>query len=293
MARFAVLELQRRGHRGLAERIAPYRAGYTPQQRRELERAAGRRRAARRRRDRRAGARDRHRRAGRGDLRHVPGHRRLAAADVGPRGAARARARDLRRGRGRARPVLLPPPGRVPRAAGRGRDPRPRERAALRRAPAVRGARGAAGAGRRATCSGRAGARSRRCWSATGDLRERPDGTFVPRRADEYPAGAVSLRSAGRDAVAIVDVESGELIGNVDAGPRALDRPPGRDLPARRARSSRSRRCELDDRRAFVRPFDGDWYTQPKRETDTHDRARCSATRDGARREAAASAPSW
>ncbi len=37
MARFAVLELQRRGHPGLAARIAPYRAGYTAQQRRELE----------------------------------------------------------------------------------------------------------------------------------------------------------------------------------------------------------------------------------------------------------------
>src|SRR4051794_8985982 len=38
MARFATLELQRRGHAELAERIAPYRAGYTPAQRRELER---------------------------------------------------------------------------------------------------------------------------------------------------------------------------------------------------------------------------------------------------------------
>src|SRR3954462_4111358 len=37
MARFATLELERQGHPGLASRIAPYRAGYTPQQRRELE----------------------------------------------------------------------------------------------------------------------------------------------------------------------------------------------------------------------------------------------------------------
>ena len=27
---------------------------------------------------------------------------------------------------------------------------------------------------------------------------------------------------------------------------------------------------DFDDRRAFVRPFDGDWYTQAKSETDTH-----------------------
>jgi DEAD/DEAH box helicase domain-containing protein len=38
MARFAKLALQDRGRDDLAERIAPYRAGYTPQQRRELER---------------------------------------------------------------------------------------------------------------------------------------------------------------------------------------------------------------------------------------------------------------
>ena len=37
MARFAVLELERAGRADLAARIAPYRAGYTSQQRRELE----------------------------------------------------------------------------------------------------------------------------------------------------------------------------------------------------------------------------------------------------------------
>src|ERR671921_702121 len=38
MARFAQLALEDLGHPQLSERIAPYRAGYTPQQRRELER---------------------------------------------------------------------------------------------------------------------------------------------------------------------------------------------------------------------------------------------------------------
>ena len=166
MARFAVLELERARAPGLAARIAPYRAGYTAAAAARAGGAAGVRRAARRRRDRRAGARDRHRGAGRGDLRDVPGHGRLAAADVGARGAARARAGGLRGGRGRAGPVLLPPPGRVPRAAGRGGDPRPRERAAVRRAPAVRGARGAAGGRPTTRSSGRAGARSPRCSSA-------------------------------------------------------------------------------------------------------------------------------
>ena len=45
----------------LGERIAPYRAGYTPAQRHEIERRLSGRRAARRRGDRRARAGDRHR----------------------------------------------------------------------------------------------------------------------------------------------------------------------------------------------------------------------------------------
>jgi DEAD/DEAH box helicase domain-containing protein len=99
-----------------------------------------------------------------------------------------------------------------------------------------------------------------------GELRERPDGTFVPRRADEFPAAAVSLRSAGRDAVAIVDGTTGELIGSVDAGrapstvhPGAVYLHGGRQFEV----------AALQDDRALVREFDGDWYTQPKRDTDT------------------------
>ena len=102
-----------------------------------------------------------------------------------------------------------------------------------------------------------------------GDLRERPDGTFVPRHADEYPAGAFSLRSAGRDPVAIVDVESGELIGNVDAGPAPSTVHQGA-VYLHGGRQFEVASLDLGDRRAFVKPFDGDWYTQAKKETDTH-----------------------
>ena len=42
MAKFAQLALEDLGRAELAERIAPYRAGYTPQQRRELERGSSR-----------------------------------------------------------------------------------------------------------------------------------------------------------------------------------------------------------------------------------------------------------
>ena len=276
IARFAVARrCADRGRPELAERIAPYRAGYTPQQRRELEHRLVDGRAARRRVDRRARARHRHRLARRGDLRDVPGHGRLAAPDVGPRGAARPRAGGLRRGRGRARPVLLPPPRRVPRPAGRGGDPRPRERADPRRAPAVRRARGAAGAGRRRDARAALARTTARALEAAGDLRRRPDGTLRPAPPGGVPGGARSrCARPSRDAVAIVDVDSGELLGNVDFarafttvhegavylhGGRAFEVTRARPRRAPRARRSRST---------------GDWYTQPKRETDTLDRAR-------------------
>ena len=96
-----------------------------------------------------ARARHRHRRARRGDLRHLPGHRCQPASDVGAGGAPQRRDRPLRRGRGRARPVLLPPSGGVPRPTGRGGDPRPHQRADPDRARARRRLRGAARRARR------------------------------------------------------------------------------------------------------------------------------------------------
>jgi DEAD/DEAH box helicase domain-containing protein len=78
---------------------------------------------------RRAGAGDRHRRAGRGDLRHLSWDRGQPSADVGAGRTTTAWPGPLRRRSGRARPVLLSPPGRVHWAAGRGGDPRPRKRA--------------------------------------------------------------------------------------------------------------------------------------------------------------------
>ena len=104
---------------------------------------------------------------------------------------------------------------------------------------------------------------------SAGDLRQRPDGTFVPRRPEEFPAAAVSLRSASRDGVAIVDTGSGELLGTVDM-PRAHTTVHDGAVYLHGGRVFEVDGLDLDGRRALVHPFDGNWYTQPKYETDTY-----------------------
>src|SRR5262249_7178270 len=91
-----------------------------------------------------------------------------------------------------------------------------------------------------------------------GQLRRRPDGPYVPRRPDEYPAAAVSLRSASRDAVAVVDTTTGEVIGTVDHG-RAPSTVHDGAVYLHAGRSFEVAGLDMDGRRAFVAPFEGDW----------------------------------
>jgi DEAD/DEAH box helicase domain-containing protein len=268
MARFAVLELQRRGHGALAARIAPYRAGYTPQQRRELEGKLVS-----------------------GELLGVVATDALELGiDIGSLDAAivvtfpgtvaslrQMWGRAGRRGRGLA--VYVAGEDALDQFFCRHPDEfleRPVEAAILdheneqlysahllcaaHEAPLEPADASVLGPRWRAFAEVLVG---------NGDLRERPDGTFVPRHADEYPAGAFSLRSAGRDPVAIVDVDSGELIGNVDAGPAPSTVHQGA-VYLHGGRQFEVASLDLTDRRAFVKPFNGDWYTQAKKETDTH-----------------------
>jgi DEAD/DEAH box helicase domain-containing protein len=110
-----------------------------------------------------------------------------------------------------------------------------------------------------------------------GVLRRRPPGgdrpaahqnTYVPRRADGYPAAEVSLRSASPESFAIVDVSSGELLGSTEAS-RAHSTVHQGAIYLHLGRSYEVRELDLERRQALVAPFDGDWYTQPKRETET------------------------
>jgi DEAD/DEAH box helicase domain-containing protein len=93
-------------------------------------------------------------------------------------------------------------------------------------------------------------------------------GTYVPRRPGGYPAGEVSLRSASPEQYAIVDVSSGELLGSTEAA-RAHSTVHEGAIYLHLGRTYEVRELDLERRRALVSPFDGDWYTQPKRQTDT------------------------
>jgi DEAD/DEAH box helicase domain-containing protein len=114
--------------------------------------------------------------------------------------------------------------------------------------------------------SGSGGRRAREDQDST------PDGwaadSYVLRRADAYPAAEVSLRSASPETFAIVDVSSGELLGSTEAA-RAHSTVHEGAIYLHLGRSYEVRELDLDRSRALVTPFDGDWYTQPKRETDT------------------------
>ncbi len=98
-----------------------------------------------------------------------------------------------------------------------------------------------------------------------GKLRRGRDGRYLP-RGPGYPAGEISLRSASLDAVAVVDAASGEMIGSVEAERAFTTVHPGA-VYLHLGRSYEVAELDLDNRRAIVEEFSGDWYTQPKKET--------------------------
>jgi DEAD/DEAH box helicase domain-containing protein len=92
--------------------------------------------------------------------------------------------------------------------------------------------------------------------------------SYVPRRPGSYPAAEVSLRSASAESFAIVDVSSGELLGSTEAT-RAHSTVHRGAIYMHLGSAYEVRELDLQRRRALVAPFAGDWYTRPKRETDT------------------------
>ncbi len=98
-----------------------------------------------------------------------------------------------------------------------------------------------------------------------GQLRRSRDGRYLP-RGPGFPAGEISLRSASPESVAVIDRASGEMIGSVEAERAFTTVHPGA-IYLHLGRSYEVRELDLEARRAMVDVFDGDWYTQPKKET--------------------------
>ncbi|MFZ0091826.1 MAG: DEAD/DEAH box helicase [Solirubrobacteraceae bacterium] len=103
--------------------------------------------------------------------------------------------------------------------------------------------------------------------TAAGLLRERATG-FVPRRADDYPAARVALRSASADSFVLLEKSSGEVLGTIEAG-RAFSTVHEGAVYLHLGRSYHVLELDLAARRAVLERFDGDYFTQAKRESMT------------------------
>ena len=213
---FARLRLEDAGRADLAERIAPYRAGYTPAQRREIER-----------------------RLAEGELLAVVATDALELGiDVGDLDAAicvtfPGTVASLRQMWGRAGPARHRAWRCTWRATTRSTsssaatptssstapvecgDPRPRVRGDPPAAPGGGRLRAAADARGRARCFGPRWQEHARRLVQQGELRER-DGRYLP-RGEGFPAARISLRSASPDSFAVVEADGGEMIGTVEA----------------------------------------------------------------------------
>ncbi len=104
--------------------------------------------------------------------------------------------------------------------------------------------------------------------AAAGYLRRRAT-AFVPRRADDYPAARVALRSASAETVVLADSSSGEVVGTIELA-RAYSTVHEGAVYLHLGRSYFVRELDLGARRALLEPFAGDYYTQAKRESITY-----------------------
>jgi DEAD/DEAH box helicase domain-containing protein len=103
---------------------------------------------------------------------------------------------------------------------------------------------------------------------AMGELRRARGDRYMTRGGD-FVAGRISLRSASAESVAIIDAGSGEMLGQVEAA-RAFDTVHPGAIYLHLGRSYEVAELDLNSGRAIVRPFDGDYYTQVKKETEIY-----------------------
>jgi DEAD/DEAH box helicase domain-containing protein len=101
-----------------------------------------------------------------------------------------------------------------------------------------------------------------------GELR-RGRGERYLTRSGEFVAGRIALRSASADSVAVVDATSGEMLGHVEAERAFSTVHPGA-VYLHLGRSYEVAELDIGSRRAIVKPFEGDYYTQVKKETEVY-----------------------
>ncbi|HXV56887.1 MAG TPA: DEAD/DEAH box helicase [Gaiellaceae bacterium] len=99
-----------------------------------------------------------------------------------------------------------------------------------------------------------------------GDLRRTRAGYVWAGR--DYPAGRLALRSASPESVAVVDAATGSLLGTVERE-RAPSTVHEGAVYLHMGESHRVLELDLEGRTAVVEPFSGDYYTQAKKETTT------------------------
>ena len=102
---------------------------------------------------------------------------------------------------------------------------------------------------------------------AQGKLRKAGSG-LVPHRPG-FVAADISLRSSSAKSVAVVDRDSGEIIGTVETGRAFTTLHPGA-VYMHLGASYEVEQLDMDNGQALVRTFDDEWYTRPKMETDIH-----------------------
>ncbi|HSK15347.1 MAG TPA: DEAD/DEAH box helicase [Gaiellaceae bacterium] len=100
----------------------------------------------------------------------------------------------------------------------------------------------------------------------TGELRRTAAGYVWA--GQDYPAGRVSLRSASPESVAVIEAATGSVLGIVERE-RAYSTVHGGAIYLHLGESYRVLELDLATRAALVEPFTGDYYTQAKKETTT------------------------
>ncbi len=98
------------------------------------------------------------------------------------------------------------------------------------------------------------------------ELKQTPAGYVWAGR--DYPAARVPLRSTSPDAFTVVDTDSGSMLGLVERE-RAYSTVHDGAIYLHLGEAYQVLELDVDARTALVQPFSGDWYTQAKKETNT------------------------